>query len=178
MSVVWVIVAVVAVVLFAAFVYALRGRAGAQEVTPGEVDDTAEVPELRAQVVAREAERAAAEEPEAVAEPAADAAPAAEVVPPKRPAKPEPSVAELRQRVEERLAESERMLGELRKAAEHDESVAQRAGAGMMEIMEEGLQEVRALAERKKWSQAKDKGEALRAQLSLMLQTARRERAS
>ncbi len=172
MGVGWIIVVVVAVVLFAVF---LISRSRRTRVTPGsevpadgsvagEEEETAEVPELRAQVVARAAE--------------SEAAVAAEPVVAEQAAKPEPTAKELRARVEERLAESERILGELRKAAEHDDAVAQRVGAGTMEIVEEGLQEVRSLAERKKWSQAKDKGEALHAQLSLMLQSARREKAS
>lgn len=172
MGVGWIIVVVVAVVLFAAFLLSRRRKVGAtpesgasvEETAPGEVEKTAEVAELGAQVVAREVE--------------SEAAAAIEAVVPERAAKPEPTAQELRSRVEERLAESERMLGELRKAAEHDDAVANRVGAGTVEIVEEGLQEVRSLAERKKWSQAKDKGEALHAQLSLMLQSARREKAS
>jgi hypothetical protein len=166
----WIIVVVVAVVLFAVLLVS-RGRkaeappaseAAVGEATGGEAKETAEVPEPGAEVGEREAE------PEA----------AIEAVVPERAAKAEPTAKELRSRVEERLAESERMLGELRKASEHDEAVAHRVGAGTVEIVEEGLQEVRSLAERKKWSQAKDKGEALHAQLSLMLQSARREKAS
>jgi hypothetical protein len=168
----WIIVVVVAVVLFAVFLLS-RGRgprvtpeseAPVEEREPSEEEETAEIPELRAQVVAREAE--------------SEAAVVAEPVVPERAAKPEPTAKDLRSRVEERLAESERMLGELRKAAEHDDAVAQQVSAGTMDIVEEGLQEVRSLAERKKWSQAKDKGEALHAQLSLMLQSTRREKAT
>ncbi len=172
MGVGWIIVVVVAVVLFAAFLLSRRRKVGArpeseasvEETASDEVEETAEVPELRAQVVARGAE--------------SEVAAAAEAVVAERAAKPEPTAKELRSRVEERLADSERMLGELHKAAEHDDAVAQRVGGGTMEIMEEGLQEVRSLAEHKKWSQAKDKAEALHAQLSLMLQSARREKAS
>ncbi|UCC73316.1 MAG: hypothetical protein JSV86_01755 [Gemmatimonadota bacterium] len=173
MGVVWIAVGVVAVAIIAAFLLMRRrgvvttseSRAAAPvESTPqGEVEETAEIPGLRARVeAAREAE-AAVSEPK----------PAEEVAPSE---KRRPSEKELRSRVEVLLEESGRMLGELRKAAEHDEVVAQQAG--MVEILEEGLQEVRTLAERKKWSHAKDKGEALHAQLSLMLQSARRERAS
>lgn len=172
MGVGWIIVVVVAVVLFAAFLLSRRGKVGAtaesrapvepvEEEAAGEEEAAAELPEPGA-VVAPEAE------PEAAAEP----------VVPERAAKPEPTAKELRSRVEDRLAESERMLGELRKAAEHDETVAQRVGAGTVAIVEEGLEEVRSLAERKKWNQAKDKGEALHAQLSMMLQSVRREKAS
>lgn len=177
MGVGWIIVVVVAVVLFAVFLWS-RGRkselgpeteAPAREAEPGGEEETAEVPELRAQVVAREAQSEAAD----VTEPAVG-----EPVVPERAAKPEPTAKELRSLVEGSLEESERMLGELRKASEHDDAVAQQVGGGTLEIVEEGLQEVRSLAERKKWSQAKDKGEALHAQLSLMLQSARREKAS
>jgi hypothetical protein len=44
-----------------------------------------------------------------------------------------------------------------------------------VEILADGLTEVKGLAQEEKWGQAKDKGEALRAQLSLMLQTQRRQ---
>jgi ElaB/YqjD/DUF883 family membrane-anchored ribosome-binding protein len=166
----WIIVVVVAVVLLAVLLVSRSRKAEgppASEAPVGEAagdeaKERAEVPEPGAEVVERAAE---AEAP-------------VEAVVPERAAKAEPTAKELRSRVEERLAESERMLGELRKATEHDEAVAHRVGAGTVEIVEEGLQEVRSLAERKKWSQAKDKGEALHAQLSLMLQSARREKAS
>lgn len=172
---VWVVVVVMAIVVFAALVARWRREAGrAREAGPPredvappevpreEVEEVPEVRELRALEESRGAERAtvAAAVEEAIPEP---------------PKKPELSEKELRSRVEEGLAESERMLKELRAAAEHDEGLAQQAG--MVAIIEEGLQEVRALADRKKWSQAKDKGDALRAQLSLMLRGARRERA-
>jgi hypothetical protein len=166
----WIIVVVAAVVLFAVFLLS-RGRktrvapeAPVEGGEPAEEEETGEVPELHAQVVARDAESEAAVE--------------AEPVVPEPVVKREPTAKELRSRVEQRLSESERMLAELRKAVEHDDEVAQQVGAGTMEIVEEGLQEVRSLAERKKWSQAKDKGEALHAQLSLMLQSTRREKAS
>jgi hypothetical protein len=169
----WIIVVLVAVVLGAVLLWS-RGRKTKVTAEPGapvegrelgELEKVSESPEPGAQVVTQEAEPEAAgvDEPPVV---------------PERAAKPEPTAKELRSRVEELLAESERMLSELRKAAEHDDAVAQRVGAGTVEIVEEGLQEVRSLAERKKWSQAKDKGEALHAQLSLMLHSARREKAS
>ncbi len=85
-----------------------------------------------------------------------------------------PSEREIREQVRTQLQESERMLSELK-----DEAVEELSqSAGSVEVMEEGLQEVRALAERKQWNQAKNKGEALHAQLSLLIQSARREKAS
>lgn len=90
------------------------------------------------------------------------------------PAPKPPGAAELRERVAEILEDAERILGDLRAATAGGEGDA----TGSVEILAEGLAEVRSLAEDKDWGQAKDKGEALRAQLSLMLQTARREQAS
>ncbi len=69
------------------------------------------------------------------------------------------------------------MLGEL-KQAEAGTASDTSASDEMVNIIEEGLHEVRSLADRKQWCQARDKGQALRAQLSLMLQSARREQAS
>lgn len=86
-----------------------------------------------------------------------------------------PSEDELRARLEARLADSSRMLGEL-KAITSDGG--EEPVAGSVGIIEEGLEEVRALAERAEWGQARDKCEALHAQLSLLLQGARREQAS
>jgi hypothetical protein len=83
---------------------------------------------------------------------------------------------ELRSQVEARLADSSRMLGELKDLASGGGDLG--LSAGSVEIMEEGLEEVRALAVRREWSQAKDKCDALHAQLSLLLQNARRERAT
>ncbi len=171
MDVVWVILVVVAVGIAAAFVVIRRSRAGrfegAEERAEVEGAGTAAV---RAPEPPVEVEAAG---PEAAPTPAA--APAREVAAAGRETKRELSEKELRSQVEARLRESERMLGELRKAAEHDAAVAQRVGAGTVGLMGEGLEEVRSLAERKKWSQARNKGEALHAQLSLMLQSARRE---
>jgi hypothetical protein len=105
----------------------------------------------------------------AEAEPAAEAAPA-------EPAAPKtPSKEELRSRVEAQLEDSARLLAELKEAASRAGEDSPLSG-GSVGIMEEGLQEVQALAQRKQWSQAKDKGEALHAQLSLLLQGARREK--
>jgi hypothetical protein len=89
-----------------------------------------------------------------------------------------PSDEELRSRVQTQLEDSERILGELRQAVSQADGVAEPVSQDTLDIMEEGLQEVRVLAKRKDWSQAKDKGDALHAQLSLMLRSARREKAS
>lgn len=94
--------------------------------------------------------------------------------------KPRPQVTEteIRDQVRTQLEAAERMLGELREAAASKAVEELGQSSGSVEIMAEGLQEVRALVERKQWSQAKNKGEALHAQLSLLLQSARRETAS
>jgi hypothetical protein len=105
----------------------------------------------------------------AEAEQAAEAAPA-ELAVPKTSSK-----EELRSRVEAQLEDSARLLDELKEAASRAGEDSPLSG-GSVGIMEEGLQEVQALAQRKQWSQAKDKGEALHAQLSLLLQGARREK--
>lgn len=83
--------------------------------------------------------------------------------------KPEPTVAELRAQVESVLTDSDRLLAELGQLAAGGEL------EGSVGLLGEGLQEVRALAGRREWSQARDKGQALRAQLTMMLQAARRE---
>jgi hypothetical protein len=127
--------------------------------------------------VAEEKRRA----PGATETPAPSAAPvelSEPVVAEKVVAKPELSAEELRARVQSSLDDSERLLGKLRAIADEAESGSRPVDAGMLEIMKEGLEEVRSLAQKKKWSQAKDKGEALHAQLSLMLGSARREPAS
>lgn len=98
-----------------------------------------------------------------------------EIAPP--PPKPTLSDSELRAQVKSQLADCERMLGEL-KHADAGTASGTSVSDEMVNIIEEGLQEVRSLADRKQWSQARDKGQALRAQLSLMLQSARREQAS
>lgn len=106
-------------------------------------------------------------ETDAVEEPAAAAA--------AEPEKPRLSGEEIRSRLETQLADSERMIEELKEATPGDEEVVEGSDlAGTVRIIEEGLEEVRSLAKREQWSQAKDKGEALHAQLALMLQTARR----
>jgi hypothetical protein len=92
----------------------------------------------------------------------------------------ESAVAEdLSVRVEAQIEDSERMLGELRKVAGGiAEGTAPQIESGTLDIMTEGLQEVRALAKKKDWGQAKDKSQALHAQISLLLQTARRQQTS
>jgi hypothetical protein len=182
LSAVWIVVIVVAVVAVAAFIMTRRRQEGlvggaespsaaASPAQAGEAGETEEIPELRAQVVARAEESVAVE---AAPAPAVEPGPELEVTAPLP--KPALSESELRSLVESHLEESERMLGRLREVSGGE--TGQPAGAGSVEIMEEGLAEVRALAERKKWSQAKALGEALHAQLSLMLQSAHRESTS
>ena len=194
---VWVIVAVIAVVLFAAW-FVMRRRPTAARGGP----------EAPAEVAPPQAEPA-----EAVAAGSADAAhaqpvserggvsgeegkptdrpvgkgaaaetvePAASVVEPEveteSAVEEEPVAApavSLRSQVEAQLEESARLLGELRESALGAEE-GSALDAGSVEIMEEGLKEIRALAERKQWGQARDKGKALHAQLTLLLQNARR----
>jgi hypothetical protein len=94
---------------------------------------------------------------------------------PAEPVKPRLSEDEIRSRLQLQLADSERMLKELKEAtAVQEEGAEPNPLAGSVQIIEEGLSEVRSLAERKEWGHAKDKGEALHAQLALMLQMARR----
>ncbi len=170
------IIAVVAVVLIAAVIILRRKPSesgGASERVAGEVaaPPAEPKPSRREEAPAPISRPAPAAEVESGVE--EEAAEAAEAVP---PAKAEPTEAELRERVKSRLSESERMLAELREAA--SEGGGEAVAPEMVEIMAEGLQEVRALADRKDWGQAKDKGEALHAQLALLLRTARREPAS
>lgn len=157
---------------------------------PADVETVAPEPprEVRAPVpepeVMPEAEPEAPPEvsPSAATRPAA-APPAEEVVEerpaPKpelaEPAKPRLSEEELRSRLQLQLADSERMLKELKEVTTSEEQGAEPSPlAGSVQIIEEGLSEVRSLAERNEWGHAKDKGEALHAQLALMLQMARR----
>lgn len=138
---------------------AAAGRAGAEE--------SAAAPERRgrqveAAAIAEEAE--AEEEAEAVIEPTPVSAAESEV----------PAVSP-RAQVETQLDESARLLDELRAAASAAEEGSP-LNTESVEIMEEGLQEIRVLAERKQWGQARDKGKALHAQLTLLLQSARREK--
>ncbi len=181
MDTVLIIVAAVAVIVVAAL-FLMRGRGGRREASleerREEKSPAASAPpasvkppqrEERA-TVARETPAPAVAEPVAVAEEAAAPPPVVE--------KPRPQVteAEIRDQVRKQLEAAERMLGELREAA--SSTAVEDLSQSSVEIMAEGLQEVRALAERKQWGQAKNKGEALHAQLSLLLQSARRETAS
>lgn len=197
MSEVLVIVAVVAVIAIAAF-FIIRGRkrsaaeaadSSAALAQPpsepayvGEEKGRVEAmqpgpPEPAAEVAApqREAATPAAEPSVAGPEPF-DEGEGAEAAEPAL--KAVPSDEELRSRVQTQLEDSERILGELRQVVSHGDGVAEPVPQDTLDIMEEGLQEVRVLAKRKDWSQAKDKGDALHAQLSLMLRSARREKAS
>ncbi len=76
------------------------------------------------------------------------------------------------------LEESDRLLGELRQLAGGPEVAQASLDAGSVDLLGEALGEVRALADRKEWGQARDKGQALRAQLTMMLQMVRRGQAS
>ncbi len=145
----------------------IRAAAGAPpavEPRGGEARETVATPPRAASPAKREAVHVA--EP-AVVEPS-------EVKPPR----PKVSESEIRDQVRTRLEAAERMLSELQEAAAGRSVEELTQSSGSVEIMAEGLQEVRALVERKQWSQAKNKGEALHAQLSLLLQSARREAAS
>jgi hypothetical protein len=179
-----VIVAVVAVVVIAVIVFSLRRKAAPAELpeSPAAVTPTPapEAPREPAPVAA----------PEPPARPPAKAPPvdAAKAAPPPTPAEEgaEPVEAEarpvdaaaVRAGVEAQLQDSERMLSELRQAAGQAEGPAQQGALSTLDIVAEGLQEVRALLGKKDWNQARDKGQALHAQVSLLLQTVRREQAS
>ncbi len=182
MDIVLIIVAVVAVIAVAALLF-MRGRGGKREAGQEERRDAVPLgsgapaavkPPQREtkEAVARQTRAPAREEPAAVVEEAAAPPPVAE------PPRPQVTEAEIRDQVRTRLEAAERMLGELREVAAGRAVDELTQSSGSVEIMAEGLQEVRALAERKQWSQAKNKGEALHAQLSLLLQSARRETAS
>ncbi len=193
MNAVWIVVLLIAVIVVAAFVLRRRrpppGRelpaAGEAEAPRPEARPIREARELVAEAAAPAAEsvvKGAAppvEAPAGAEKPALSREPGGVESAVAGPAPPKPLVSdeELQEGVETRLADSERMLAELRQvtARAGDELLA---NVGSVEIMEEGLQEVRVLAERKQWGQAKNKGEALHAQLSLLLQSARREAAS
>lgn len=165
-----------------------RSDAASTKERPADVERLAPEPPREVRAPAREREAALAAEPEAPPEvsPSAGIRPAAtreEVVEerpvpkpePAEPAKPRLSDEELRARLQLQLADSERMLKELKEATSSEEPDAEpNPLAGSVKIIEEGLSEVRSLAERKEWGHAKDKGEALHAQLALMLQMARR----
>jgi hypothetical protein len=161
------LVAVVAVVVTAAVILLKNRPSGVR----AEAEAPAEVPPAAPEAVAPPAEQAPAVKEREVKAPEPVSEAAAEPV----AKKPEPSEKELKQHVESRLEESERLLRELRDVAGRDSELASPA---MVEIMAEGLGEVRTLAKARKWSHARDKGDALHAQLTMMLQKARRERAS
>ena len=200
----WVILAVIAVVLFAAWLITRRRSAGVQSgsegpaavtppraeraessraaepakvaVAPVELDAAADLGEESKPTASEEPGKAAAttaEPVDAVLGGEAESEAVAEEAPAAAPAKAIPAES-LRSEVEAQLEESARLLGELREAASSAEE-GSALGAGSVEIMEEGLEEIRALAERKQWGPARDKGKALHAQLTLLLQSARRE---
>ena len=100
---------------------------------------------------------------------------AEEPVEPVEPPKPKPTDDELRARAEASLSESKAMLAELQGRLPEAQGVAQQVGPGTLEIMAEGLTEVQGLVDKRQWGQAKDKADALAAQLRLLLQTARSE---
>jgi hypothetical protein len=192
LSEVLVIVAVVAVIAIAAVVI-MRGRKSSATGVSESPAAVAAPPVEPSVPPKREepAEAAPVAESEAVEDPpkAVEAVAAAEVEEieveaPVEAAEPEPAPEEVAQpsaeeisaRVRTQLDDSKRMLGELTAAAEHAESPPH--DLGTLEIMQEGLQEVRTALDKKDWSQAKDKGDALYAQLSLMVQSVRREQAS
>ena len=148
---------------------ALSGEAGGTE--PSSVPRKREAPKPRAEA-APKAEVAGAE---AGRRPTPSAA---EEAIPAPSLKPQPTVAELRSQVQAMLEESDRLLGELRQLAGGPEVAQASLDAGSVDLLGEALGEVRALADRKEWGQARDKGQALRAQLTMMLQMVRRGQAS
>lgn len=188
----WVILAVILMALAAAWII-MRRRYAAMRVRPAEPASVAP-PGARPSEVEEKAEPAAAARPAAEersagleaeppagrevevaasteeAEVEAEAATEVEVAPEAKVPAPSP-----RSQVETQLDESARLLEELRAAASGAEEGSP-LNAESVEIMEEGLEEIRALAERKQWGQARDKGKALHAQLTLLLQSARREK--
>lgn len=192
MSEVLVIVAVVAVIAIAAVVIVRGRKSSATDVSESPAAVAAppvepavppkhEEPTEAAPVVA---ESEAAREPRKTVEAVAAAeVEEVEVEAPVEVAEPEPeevaqpSAEEISARVEAQLHDSERILGELAAAAEHGEGLAQQ-DLEALDIMKEGLQEVRTAVDKKDRSQAKDKGDALHAQLSLMVRSVRREQAS
>ncbi len=175
MGPVLIIVAIAVIVAITVLVVVRRRGASAESSkAPAEVPSPPRG-ELRSSEPARAPSKPRPERARPAAVEGSASAITAELEPP--PPKPTLSDSELRAQVKSQLADSERMLGELKQVeagTASDTSVSDE----MVNIIEEGLQEVRSLADRKQWSQARDKGQALRAQLSLMLQSARREQAS
>jgi hypothetical protein len=162
-----IIVAVVAVAIVAvAVILRLRGSSGGAE-EPAAIAEAPAEPE----VVPAEKEPEPAMAPKAAEEPA----PVAEAVAPApaEPKKPKPTDDELKSRVQASLSESKALLDELQGRVSEAEGVAQQVGPGTLEIMAEGLAEVQGLADKKQWGQAKDKADALSAQLKLLLQMSR-----
>ena len=200
MSEVLVIVAVVAVIAIAAVII-VRGRKSSatdvsespaavaappvQPAVPDRHEEPAEAapvaesvaveepPQAVEAVAVAEVEEVEVEAPVEVAEPEP-----VEAAEPEPEEVAQPTAEEISARVQSQLDDSERMLGELTAAAEHAEDLDQRVDLGTLDIMKEGLQEVRTAVDKKDWSQAKDKGDALHAQLSLMIHSVSREQAS
>jgi hypothetical protein len=203
--VIWVVVAAIAVVLFAAWMIMRRRSAavqarsetptavappGAEPAEEGEVAGPADAaigerlagkgvvsgeettPADRRKRVEAGAATVEPASPAVESAAALEAEPAVVETPVAAPAKEAPQ-ASLRSQVEAQLEESARLLGELRESASGAED-GSTLSAGSVEIMEEGLEEIRALAARKQWGPARDKGKALHAQLTLLLQSARR----
>lgn len=205
MSALWVIVIVAAVIMVVAVVMMRRRSGGLGEVRDrGEVGPGGAAPlgsegrAVEAPEAARKPEKVTAAEPRPAQAPrpgvgseeetrrppegaGAGAGPeTAELVEEKKPEaeKPRaPTAEEVRGRVESQLGDAERMLRELRGVVDEKEGEPP-VDAGMLAILEEGLEEVRSLVAKKRLDQARDKGEALHAQLALFLQSARREQSS
>lgn len=184
MSGIWVVVIVAVVAL--AVVVVVISRSRKDQPSEAAASPAAVAPAPPAPAVTEEPEHAAVEaeaapaveaKPEVppVVEEAAEAEPEPEEVAPEQP---EAAKEELSSRVETQLRDSERMLEELRGVATDAEGAAEQVAPSTLDIMTEGLQEVRALVKKGEGRQAKDKGDALHAQLSLLLQTARRQQTS
>ncbi len=168
MSAVWIIAVVAALIIAVGIFMYRRGSTGAGVTAQ---PPAVEPPSTRERL----SEPAPVEtQPPVVAE---VEAPKPEALAEAEPVEAGPSEDELRAHLETRLQESERMLAELREVVGGSDVVAQQIGEGTLDVMGEGLEEVKTLAQRKKLSHAKDKGDALHAQLSLMLQSARRGQA-
>ena len=181
MSAVWIVLVAVAVVAVIAIV-ALRRRepkSGPEALSPPDGAGV-RIGGGEGAAVRMQPSRAADEEArrEAPPEPAAQAVEAAgaERDEPVASSVTASSATDLPSHVHTLLEDSGRMLGQLRATSEAGGKTP--ATAGTVEILEEGLEEIRALVKRKEWSQAREKGEALRAQLSLMLPSSPGKKAS
>lgn len=148
---------------------AQSGEAGGTE--PSSAPRKRETPRPRSQVAPKAEVAGSGAGGQPTPSPAEEAIPAP-------PPKPQPTEAELRSQVQAMLEESDRLLGELRQLAGGLEGAQTSLDAGSVDLLGEALGEVRALADRKEWGQARDKGQALRAQLTMMLQMARRGQTS